>query len=76
MRQQSMDTDLTDEQKEELIYEAMDLHEIRKQISKGRRNYWLAESVGDKDAIKKYKEDLERWLTQKKLYKMRLEKRA
>jgi len=59
MRQQIMDTDLTDEQKEELIYEAMDLHEIRKQISKARRNYWLAESVGDKDAIQKYKEDLD-----------------
>lgn len=59
MRQQIMDTDLSDEVKEELIYDAMDLHEIRKQISTARRNYWLAESTGDKDMIQKYREDLD-----------------
>ena len=43
-----MESDNTDEIKEELIFEVQDLHDVRKEISAKRRAYYL-ENVGDQD---------------------------
>lgn len=49
MRSQIMELDLTDEAKEDLLFDAIDLHETRKTISNYRRKYYMAQAT-DMDA--------------------------
>ena len=50
MRSQIMEmSDISDEAKEELIFDSIDLHEVRKSISKYRRKYYMAQA-SDMDA--------------------------
>lgn len=50
MRSQIMEmSNISDEVKEELIFDAIDLHEVRKSISKYRRKYYMAQAA-DMDA--------------------------
>lgn len=59
MRSQVMDLDISDEAKEELIYDVQDLHDIRKQISEGRRKYYMAQVTQDLDEVTNIKDDLD-----------------
>ena len=49
MRSQIMELDLPDDAKEDLLFDAMDLHETRKSISNYRRKYYMAQAT-DMDA--------------------------
>lgn len=46
MRSQIMEMDIDDEAQEELLFDAYDLHEVRKAISRYRRNYYMANAEG------------------------------
>ena len=50
MRSQIMDMDLDDEAQEELLFDAYDLHEVRKSISNYRRKYYMANAEGAEQA--------------------------
>jgi len=51
IRQQIMDTDLSDEIKEDLIYDSLDLHEARKAIGNARREMYIAQASDASDDI-------------------------
>ena len=60
MRTQIMELDATDELKEELLFDAMDIHEVRKKISAKRRSYYMAQAEDvDSENLNIFRQELD-----------------
>lgn len=59
IRNQIMDLDVADDVKEELLYDAYELHDVRKQISAKRRDYYIANAGEEADTLNTLKDELD-----------------